>query len=499
MGIKRFYATKDNTITNAYANNLTTRGTGSNMGASDILEVFNLYAQSSTSSQEASRILIDFPVIGTTTTSISGSRDEGEIPLSGAVNFYLRLYDAPHSTTTPTDFTLVASAISSSWTEGIGLDMEDYTDLGASNWLENTASSNDWKNEGGDFLTGTAAGQLGNTLAPSTKQTFSTGLEDLHMDVTAQMEEWLNTNTSSYGFGVYLTGSQELSGSTTSYYTKRFFARGSQYFFSRPVIEARWDDARSDNRGDFYASSSLVSADDNLNTLYFYNRVRGTLKNIPTLTNDFMLVTLHANALTSSLSSSFSASLAYINGQNLTGVYTASVYMSTTASVVYDVWSTGASQPADDGDRDTQYFTGSIEVNRFDDRGDDEEPVYVCNITNLKKEYSVKENARFRLFVRDKNWSPNVYTVATKTATSVTVPNIYYKLYRVVDELTIVNYGTGSTSEPAHTKLSYDISGSYFNFDMSILESDFKYGLKFLYKYGTAYKEFDEVFTFRVG
>ena len=36
MGIKRFYATKDNTITNAYANNLTTRGTGSNMGASDI-------------------------------------------------------------------------------------------------------------------------------------------------------------------------------------------------------------------------------------------------------------------------------------------------------------------------------------------------------------------------------------------------------------------------------------------------------------------------------
>ena len=31
MSIKRFYATKDNTITNAYKPNLTTRATGSNM------------------------------------------------------------------------------------------------------------------------------------------------------------------------------------------------------------------------------------------------------------------------------------------------------------------------------------------------------------------------------------------------------------------------------------------------------------------------------------
>lgn len=494
MPIKRFYATKDNTITNAYANNLSTRGTGSNMGASDILEVFNLYAQSSTSSQEAARILIDFPVVGTTTASISGSRDNGDLPTSGNVNFYLRLFNAEHSTTTPRDFTLVASAISSSWTEGIGLDMEDYKDLGASNWQQNTASSSDWKNEGGDFLTGS----LGNNLAPSAKQTFSTGLEDLEMDITAQMEEWLNTNTSSYGFGVYLTGSQELSGSTTSYYTKRFFARNSQYFYKRPVIEARWNDSRPDNRGDFYASSSLASAADNLNTLYFYNRIRGTLKNIPTLTSDYMFVTLHANSLTSSVSSSFTASLAYVNGQSLTGIYTASVYMDTTASLVYDVWSTG-SQPADDGDRNTQYFTGSIEVNRFDDRGDDEEPAYVCKITNLKREYSTKENARFRLYTRNKNWSPNVYTVATTDAKSVVIPEMYYKLYRVVDDLTIINYGTGSSSEPAYTKLSYDVSGSYFNLDMSMLETDFKYGLKFLYKYGTRYRELNETFTFRVG
>ena len=40
MAIKRYYATKDNTITNAYKANLQTRGVSGNMGQSDILEVF---------------------------------------------------------------------------------------------------------------------------------------------------------------------------------------------------------------------------------------------------------------------------------------------------------------------------------------------------------------------------------------------------------------------------------------------------------------------------
>jgi len=58
--IKRFYATKDNTITNAFEENLTTRATGSNIGASDVLETFSIYAQASSGSLEKARILIQF-------------------------------------------------------------------------------------------------------------------------------------------------------------------------------------------------------------------------------------------------------------------------------------------------------------------------------------------------------------------------------------------------------------------------------------------------------
>ena len=45
------------------------------------------------------------------------------------------MYDAEHTQTTPKDYTLVVSAISQSWDEGLGLDMEEYSDEDASNWL----------------------------------------------------------------------------------------------------------------------------------------------------------------------------------------------------------------------------------------------------------------------------------------------------------------------------------------------------------------------------
>ena len=42
MSIKRYVADKDTTITDAYRENLISRGTDSNMGASDSLEIFTI-------------------------------------------------------------------------------------------------------------------------------------------------------------------------------------------------------------------------------------------------------------------------------------------------------------------------------------------------------------------------------------------------------------------------------------------------------------------------
>ena len=142
MAVRRFKATKDNTITNAFKENLTTRGTTANMGHADVLEVFSIYGQASTASSELSRVLIDFDI-----DAISSARTDGNIPASGSVDFYLRMFNAEHSSTNPTNFTLTVAAISQSWDEGNGLDMEDYSDPGigsggkGSTWFTRKAGS----------------------------------------------------------------------------------------------------------------------------------------------------------------------------------------------------------------------------------------------------------------------------------------------------------------------------------------------------------------------
>lgn len=83
MAIKKYIADKDNTITNAFDLNLSTRATGSNMGAADILEVFSIYGQNTTSSIELSRALVQFPI-----SDIISDRAAGTVPASGSVRFF---------------------------------------------------------------------------------------------------------------------------------------------------------------------------------------------------------------------------------------------------------------------------------------------------------------------------------------------------------------------------------------------------------------------------
>ena len=86
MAIKKYYANKDNTITSAFKQNLTTRATDANMGLSDILETFSIYGQAASASTELERILIEFPV-----SEIIADRTSEIIPESGNVSFYLNI------------------------------------------------------------------------------------------------------------------------------------------------------------------------------------------------------------------------------------------------------------------------------------------------------------------------------------------------------------------------------------------------------------------------
>lgn len=487
MSIKRYFASKDNTITNAYKANLTTRGVNGNMGQSDILEVFHIYAQESSASQENARILIDFDI-----DSISTDRTNGVIPASGSVSFFLQMYNARHNQTTPKDFTIVVSAVSQSWDEGLGLDMENYSNNDASNWItaSDDGSITKWTTQGGDYITGSDASPLEYTYT----QSFDTGFENLEINVSHLVEDWIKGDLNNYGFGVQLTSTLEAA--TDSYYTKKFFARGSQFYFKRPTLEARWDNSKKDNRGNFFLSSSLVPASDNLMKLYLYNVVRGQLTDIPAVGTNDMLVSIYSGSSAPTGDKLFlpaGAGVVATGDINITashvetGIYSCSfAYVSSSITKIFDVWHSGS----------VEYHTGSsVSINTYNSSDYNFDQKYVSKIINLRSVYSPQETARFRLYVRKKDWSPTIYTVASTEIETTIIENAYYKLQRSIDDLEVIPFGTGSIN---HTRLSYDVSGNYFDLDMDMLENDTAYELSFAYVINGNYVEQPERFRFRV-
>ena len=490
MAIKKYYATKDNTISNAFDANLITRATGSNMGAADILEAFVIHGQTSASvnaeNAEQSRILIEFPI-----SSISADMSEGVLPsTSGSIKFHLNLYNAPHGGTTPENFTLDICMLSQSWNEGRGLDMDNYSDLGVSNWISSSAFSG-WDAQGGSFLTGEDT---------SASFGFTTGMENISIDVSEQVYKWLG-GTENYGFLIKFPDSA-VSGSDTLF-TKMFFSRTSEFYHYQPTLEARWDSTRKDNRGNFLLSSSIAPAADNLNTLFLYNVVRGQLVNIPNLAGDNLLVELFSGSSEPSGSAlsvvdsdgnsvtALSASLLIENGAAVTGIYTASFASTSSLTTVFDVWHTGS------GGSRVNFYTGSYDPESIDTPELIYERVYLTTITNLEDNYAKGQKPRLRTYVRDKNWSPNIYTVANSTVDTTIIEDAYYRVFRLIDNLEIIPFGTGSLNNN-FTRLSYDVSGNYFELDTSCLEPGYAYGIKFAYYLQGEYREQPEVFKFKI-
>ena len=358
-----------------------------------------------------------------------------------------------------------------------------------------------WTNVGGDYLTSS-----GDYLY---EQTFSNGLEDLEIDITPLVETWVAGTINNYGMLVKLSSSFEgyfssssgansaslihnPNGATISYYTKRFFARSSQYFFKRPVIEARWNDSTKDDRGNFYYSSSLAPAEDNLNTLYLYNYVRGALTNIPAVGTGNILVSLYSGSSspTGSKLVLYDGNTNITGGHVSTGIYSCSVAITAAASPLtdlFDVWH----------DDSVEYFTGSIQPEVLYAAQTVSKPVYYLNITNLQATYRSDQTARFNLYIREKNWNPNIYTVAKITPPTTTIESASYRVYRTYDGFEAIPHGTGSD---LHTVLSHDVSGNYFDFDMNLLETGYEYAFKFAFYDPSlsSWQEQREAFKFRV-
>ena len=747
MSIKRYVSYKDNTISSAFKVNLTERSISSNMGSSDILEVFAIFGQASSTSLEQSRVLVQFPV-----DEILKDRTEGIVPSSGSVSFKLKMFNAEHNQTVPEKVTCTIHPLVKKWSEGGGLDMEGYMDDGSSNW----ASASDgqaWATQGGDFI---SSDYIATSPIPfSYEQYLQKGTEDLDIDITGLVEEYIinqqgnsapangsilfnttnipvagdrfeifayngDSNTFEFadeeavigdtffvkvgdtaqksaenlvsainvdssikdfiaatqtdndlkvslsqrvatfygntiisssaetdravvtnftggagalncGMLVRLSSSLEDGSAQRSYYTKKFFARSSHHFLQRPIVEAQWDSSIKDDRANIIRSSSLATASDNINNIYFYNKQRSGLSDIPNTGSNLVVqlvpsigssaVTVTGpdvteNHITASKHSTgiYKAQFAYEGSQaNLHDIWKIhQKAVAATATIMVDTGTLGTDTlvltNADDtvvtltaaplgaenpstateintdlvnnadeaaiqlkasldaavadgtlkmvvsaitnnssesprvitltqvtkdstgnkpisgtlvsgnklivnntssSSQGTLSFSGGIDLKYTDILSGSSFPVgqgmenqqykipnYITNITNLKSAYSGYEQATFRVYTRNKNWQPNLYTVASKKAPVNTIRDGYYKIKRVVDNMTVIDYSTGSLR--SYSSLSYDSNGSYFDLDMSILEPNYLYEISFLYKDDSDYVEQKEKFKFRV-
>lgn len=474
--IRRYIATKDAGIKAEQSGFRMI--TSSNTGAADSIEVSFSYFP--TGSFRESRMLVKFD-----TNQMTLDRASGKIADSGSCKFYLNLTPLESERVLMKDAVYNISPLTKEWDEGTGIDFtgNDYgypKGLGVT-WKYAYSSSlglTEWTTEGGDY---------DDTMVLTSS--IHNGVERVSVDVTDIVEQWIDESRDNHGLLVFVSSSYGSSPNQIYNFaraTQNFASRTSEHFYYKPDIKAMWDDSKKDNRGNFIQSSSVLSSEDNLNDIYFYNMHRGELKDLSFGQNEYFVRFFTDYTGGDEIISTPSSP---ITGSKVsTGIYSASVALNTTSSLVYDRWYTTTSGS-------TPFFTGIINTVNEAGFNYEQEDQYVVKITNLKDSYYQNESPIFRVYTRNLNWTPNVYSTINPNVQVKNIDEMYYKINRLTDKLTVVDYMTGSMKS---TRLSYDVSGSYFRFNMSELESDYSYEIKLAYFSNGNYKEVPKSFKFRV-
>lgn len=465
MPIKRFYATQDAQITNSRRTSLLSSGSLANMGLSDTGELFSIYNitgfNSSSLENDLSRILIQFNI-----DDILSDEDYN----TGSVKYYLRMFNVKHDSTLPNNFKINVHPVSDTWTEGFGLDIDNYTDLGAVNWIS-SSDGVEWDNPGADYYE-----------QYYKEQHFEKGTEDLEIDITDFIALW-NTGTIDNN-GVILKLSSSYEFDTRSFYKKSFSMRGTEYFYNKPCIEVRWDDSKVDNRNNSLSTHISVPSSYTLNTIYFINNIGQELFDVPGIGQNNLYVSFYTGTLSSSFIAAATATW------ESTGVYKAQFSVNYTGTL-YDKWHSNIpiQNPT------VTYYSGTILVKDiYQDQISDRDN-FIISMPNLQQEYHNENKVRLDLFIRKRNWEPTVYSTAVAQRDHIYVKNAYYEIKRSIDNKIIIPFATGSIK---YTKLSYDHNGHYFYLDMNIFEPDYEYLISYLFEFANKKVLMKDKFKFRI-
>ena len=232
--IYRIYGQKDTTIYEP-----STR-VQQNTGVDEILEVTKFYDELTEENFEGnSRVLIKFDI-----TSISESVASGDI--SGSIKYYLNLISTEQNEV-QSEYELQVYQVSQSWSEGIGQFYDNPITKYGTSWQYRT---NDDKWTTGSFTSGTIgtnASQSGGgtwftASANNTtySQTFNKSTNDLKVEVTEYVSDWITGSRTNDGFIVKRTDSQETG--SVRHGSSKFFSSETHTIYV-PTLEVRWVDS----------------------------------------------------------------------------------------------------------------------------------------------------------------------------------------------------------------------------------------------------------------
>jgi hypothetical protein len=449
--IFRLFPDKDTFISNRRVSGVPQ--TGSNYGYAESVQVFKLAGVSgalgASSGSQNGRALLHF-----STGALDSFASLGYVPQRQKVySLHMSSQTTPDPNAESVDVEVLA--VSGSWDEGRGADVENLYDKGFCNW-EKRSSSNYWSSRGGDHYT-----------TPRVVQHFDDGLEDIDVDVTSFFDVWAS-GTANDGLLVKLTASVE-SDSVYDDSFLSFYSRHSRYPDRRPYVSVVWDDTVRDDRSRMRWNRT--------GSLYLYNIEDGRLTNL--VGNPPIVRIADASGTLMTVTASYAG---------MVGVYSASFALPTgsySGSVFYDLWGSGS----------FSYMTGSFRL--VSPGGQQAIPSrrYVCRVKNIRTEYDPDEVVRFDVLFRREGFRPSVVQTASLNLTGEVIERCFYAVENDATRQRVVPFGTGSVE---YTRLSYDMNGNYFYFPMANLHSGNVYRLLFLVEKDGQRQVIDESIKFRV-
>ncbi len=497
-------ADKDAYITNRYIK-LTSSGsfrTGSNVGSAGSLDLFKLYGVTFSNNQnpnlELSRILIHFDL-----QPIKDLISEGKININkSSFNCYLKLFDVYGGQTTPSNFDVSVFPLSKSFDEGSGRDIVYYSDYDSCSYVSASAN-NPWIGlgctDGGgaeeicDYITASAV--MGNSSL-ETSQHFSTGEEDLNVDVTTIISATLANILPDSGFRISLKSSQE--NDQFSYFVKRFASRSAYNSSKHPKLIVKYDDSIQDD-------TQNLRFDEN-STVFLRNYSHGEPSNI--LSGSSLAEITGSNCLLLKLTTTLSNvsgtgeySLYFTGSQHSdglnyeTGLYSASFTLQTSdaklnrellksGSVIFTpVWMSL--------DNSVSYYTSSNITVHPPERSNKHIDFknYVITTSGLQSLHRSNENVFVRLNIFD-HTSPLIKLVKKPIELAgIVVRKAYYQIRDISTNEIVVSFDETNNSN----RISSDSEGMYFIFDTSNLQKERSYIIDVMLVVGKTKKIFKDV------